>query len=434
MNRLSVILILFFAFAGKISAQEKLTLEKAIEIALKNNHSILIFQGEKQIAGNDATLGNAGMMPQISFNASGTYAANNTDQKFATGTEISRKGAVSTGVATGVALNWTLFDGMSMFATYDKLKTLDAMSEINLKIAIENTVAEIMNTYYALAKQKQLLATIASSLALYEERVKISETKWKIGSGSKLDYLQAKVDMNAQKSNQLRQQNLFAEQKIALNKLLAQAIDTDFDVDETIDITYQPAYSDLKTSVVNQNNSLQYLQKNIFGNELTLREMRSQRYPRLLLNANYNFSNTQNQAGIVLSNQMLGFNAGLNLSWNIYNGSNASRQIKNAQVAVNNSQLLFDEMKFTVETSVLRAFNAFMNAQQILKLEEENYTLAKENADVALESFRLGAINTLQVKEAQNSLDAASVRLVNVRYEAKVAETELMRLNGALVK
>jgi outer membrane protein len=434
MRRFNFILILFFVFAGKISAQEKLTLEKAIEIALKNNHSILISQGENQITKNDATVGNAGMMPQITFNASGSEAINNTNQKFATGTEVNKKGATTTGISTGVALNWTLFDGMKMFATYDKLKTLNAMSEINLKIAIENTVAEVMNTYYLLAKQKQLLATIESSLQLYEERVKIAETKWKIGSGSKLDFLQAKVDMNAQKSNQLRQKNVFAEQKIALNKLLAQAIDTDFDVDQTIDITYQPAYSDLKTSVVNQNNSLRYLQKNIFGNELALREMRSQRYPKLLLNANYNFANTQSQAGIVLSNQTLGLTAGLNLSWNLYNGSNASRQIKNAQVAVNNSQLLFDELKFSVESSVLRAFNAFINAQQILKLEEENYTLAKENADVALESFRLGAVNTLQVKEAQNSLDAASVRLVNVRYEAKVAETELMRLNGALVK
>ncbi len=434
MKQCSVILFLFFVFAGKLFSQEKLTLEKAIELALKNNHSILISQGENEISKNDVTVGNAGMMPQVTFNASGTYASNNTDQKFATGTEVSRKGAVSTGVATGVALNWTLFDGMKMFATYDKLKTLNAMSELNLKMAIENTVAEIMVTYYSLAKQKQLLTTIDSSLRLYNERVKISETKWKIGSASKLDYLQAKVDMNAQKSNQLRQKNIFAEQKIALNKLLAQAIDTDFDVDETIDITYQPAYSELKTSVVNQNNSLRFLQKNISGNEFALKEMRSQRYPRLLLNANYNFSNTQNQAGIVLSNQMLGFNAGLGLSWNIYNGSNASRQVKNAQVAVTNSQLLFDQLKFSVETSVLRAFNSFINAQEILKLEEENYLLAKENADVALESFRLGAINTLQVKEAQNSLDAASVRLVNVRYEAKVAETELMRLNGALVK
>lgn len=91
-------------------------------------------------------------------------------------------------------------------------------------------------------------------------------------------------------------------------------------------------------------------------------------------------------------------------------------------------------MKFTVEASVLKAFNAFTSAQQILLLEEESYALAKENADVALESFRLGAVNSLVVKEAQKSLDDASVRLVNIRYETKTAETELMRLNGALVK
>jgi len=434
MNRFSVFGILFFVFAENVFSQEVLTLNKAIEIALKNNHSILLSQNENEIAENDVTVGNAGMMPQVTFNASGNWANNNTQQKFATGTEVNRKGATTTGIATGVALNWTLFDGMKMFATYDKLKTFNAMSELSLKMEIENTLAEIINTYYSLAKQKQLLTAIDNSLKLYEERVKIAETKWNIGSASKLDYLQAKVDMNAQKSNQLREKNVFSDLKIAMNKMLARAIDTDFDVDETIAITYHPAYEELKTSVATQNNSLRYLQKNISGNEFALKEMRAQRYPRLTLNANYNYAHTENQASIVLLNQMLGLNAGLSLSWNIYNGSNASRQIKNAQVAVNTSQLLFDEQKFTVETSVLKAFNAFINAQELLKLEEENYAMAKENAEVALESFRLGAINSLQVKEAQNSLDDASVRLVNVRYETKVAETELMRLNGGLVK
>jgi len=414
--------------------QELLTLQQAVEIVLKNNYAIQIAKNETQVAQNDASYRNAGMLPSVTVGASVNWASNDTRQQFSTGTDVDKKDAGSFSTSAGVALNWTIFDGLKMFATYDKLQTLYDMSVTGLKIEVENTVADLTTVYYSLVRQKQLIKAIENSIVLYEERIKIAETKWKIGSASKLDYLQAQVDMNEQKSNLLRQKNTLKELKANLNALLARPADTEFEVENEISISYNPTYDEIKSTVLKGNNQLLLQQQNILAFEYTLKEAKSQRMPRLSLNAAYNYSRTENQAGFILFNQNLGFNAGLTASWTIFNGGNTSRQIRNTEVQLMSSQLYYSDTKAVIESEVLNAYNLFKNAMELLSLEEENFKLAKENVDIALERFKLGNVTSLELKEAQKSFEDAQARLVTARYETKVAETELMRLSGMLVK
>ncbi len=419
---------------SKIFAQQLLAPDDAIQIVLKNNYSILISKNETTIANNLATPGNAGMLPSVTLNASGSWSQNDTKQKFATGTEVNKKGAVSTGVLSGIALNWTLFDGMRMFAAYDRLKDASAMSQLALKIEIENAVEQVLVNYYAVVKQKQLIKSMENNQLLYEQRLSIAETKLKIGSGSKIDFLQAKVDMNEQKSLMLTQKRILNDLKVSLNRFLSRPVETEFDVIGEIMVSYTLIYSDLKVSHVKNNNQLLFREKSNLFYEHSLDEIRSQRYPKVLLNSNYNFSHTENQVGVVLFNQNLGLNAGLSFSWTIFNGLNTHHQIKNASLELVNSKLLYDETRIEMDAALLSAYNEYTNLKEILILEEENIKIAKENADVTLESFKLGIVNSVVLKEAQKSYEDALFRLVNVRYDSKVAETKLMKLNGALVK
>jgi outer membrane protein len=424
--------ILLFTFSS--FAQDTLTVDQAIQIALKNNHSILIAQNDANIAENNFTPGNAGMLPQLNFNAGGTWANNNVRQELSNGSIIAKPNAGSTGFNSGVALTWTLFDGMKMFATYEKLNELNALSEVELKIEIENTVSKVMNQYYLIVKQNQLVKSLESDLALYKERVTIAQTKFNIGSSAKTDLLQAKVDMNEVQSNYLTQQNILREYKFVLNQTLARPAETAFEVSNNISISYHPKLEELKKTVIDSNYQLNFYQRNIRLNQLSLKENQSNYLPKLVANANYNFTQSKNQAGFILLNQNLGLNTGLTLSWNIFNGGNDARQIQNSKLSIENSQLLFEQSKSIIELSLLKAYLAYNNAKEILKLEEENVNLAKENVDVALERFRLGSSSTLELKAAQKSYEDAQVRLVNARYNAKTNEIELMRLNGMLVK
>lgn len=428
------IIPLLFLFSTDIVAQQTLTLENALQTVLKNNYSILVTKNETEINKNLATPGNAGMLPEITLNASGSWAQNNTRQKFATGTEVNRNGAVSTAASTGIGLNWILFDGMRMFAAYDRLKSASEMSDLALKIEIENTIEQVITLYYSLVKQKQLIASIENDLLLYGQRLSIAETKFTIGSGSKIDLLQSKVDMNERKSSLIDQKKIFNDLKIKLNELLNKAPDSDFDVASLIPLVYNPVYSDLKKTTVQQNNQLLLQERNNIFFQHSLKEIESERYPRISLNTNYNFSHTENQAGIVLFNQNLGLNAGLTLSWTLFDGFTIRDRIDNATIQLQNSQLNYNEIKVQVDAELLRTFNDFNYLKEKVALEEDNLKMAKENVEVTLESFKLGAANTIMLKEAQKSYEDAQIRLLNVQYDLKIAETKLMKLNGELIR
>ncbi len=437
MNKLRTLFVLLLSIlCFTAGAQEMLSLQQALEIALKSNYYIQISKNQDAIAANDNSLGNAGMLPSVSLgaNTGGSASVNSIHQQYASGLEVNKSGVNSNVINVTPQLNWVLFDGLKMFATHDKLKELQDMGDLNLKISIENTVSKIIDAYFDIARQKQLLGALNEAISIYEERLSIADVKNKIGSGTEADVLQAKVDLNEQKSALLRQRVLIENAKTALNLLLSRDSYTSFEISDSIQITYNPKFEELKSSVLQQNNSLLFAQKNIRVANFAIKEIEAQRLPIVAVSAGYNYARSENSAGFVLLNQSSGYTAGVGISWNLFNGFNVNRMAKDAQINSLNSELMFKDTRNQVESGLVTAYHNFQNALEVLKLEEDNIILAKKNVEINLERFRLGYVTSLQLKDAQQSFLNAESRLVAARYDAKVSETELMRLNGALVK
>lgn len=416
------------------NAQELLTLQNAIEMALKNNYGIAIAKTNLETATANNTYGNAGFLPQVVLNASGSLSNSNIKQDYSTGLVIDKKNVGSTNKNISSTLSWTLFDGMKMFATKEKLEQLQEQGEINVKIEIENDVAKIINAYYIIVRQAQLIKAMNESVKVSEERIKIAQKKFDLGSASKLDLLQAKVDLNTQKSAILKLKADMSNYKAVLNQLIVRSNENDFNVTDSIPLNYTVSYNDLKTSVLKQNDSIRFVQKNIFVSEQMVSEINALRLPQIAANATYVFNKTNNQVGFALVNQNLGLNGGLTLTWNLFNGFKTNTLYKNTQRQVMISKYQYDQTQKQIETSLLKAWNAYQYAMEALQLETENTSVAKENLAVALERFRLGNANNVDINLAQKSFEDAVSRLVSARYDAKVVETTLMKLNGELVK
>ena len=411
-----------------------LTPEYAVETALKNNLNLIVSKNNAEIASISYSRGNAGMLPAINLSGASNFSQNNTRQNLLSGTVVDRKGAISTGVSSAINLNWTLFDGMKMFFTYKKLQEEKNLSENKFKSDIETLVSQVMLNYFTLVKTKQLIKSFGYIIDLYNSRLEIAEFKWKNGSVSKLDFLQAKVDLNEQQLNLLNFKNEEENLKIALNQLLSRAPETTFEVIDSIPVTYFPSLEELRTSYVKQNKQLKIQEINIQISRMSLNEIRSLYFPKISFGSGYNFNRNENQAGFILLNQNLGFNAGITASWNIFNSGNTNRLYKAGKIESTNSELLFNALKLGIEAEILRSFLRFKNNREILLLEEKNLSLAKENVEIAMESFRLGAINSVGVKEAQRSYQDAVQRTMSTRLEIKKNEIDLMRLNGILIK
>ncbi len=432
LNRIALIFVLFF-LADKIFSQEVLTVQQAIEFALKNNYDIQIAKNRLEITTLNNTVGNAGMLPRANITVTDNASLNHLDQKLANGTETKKDNVVGNSINPSFNISWTLFDGLKMFATKSKLKRLEQIGELNYKDTLQTVVAQTINAYYDVVSANQQLKAVGEAIKISEERVKVAQKQFDIGTSSKVDLLQAKVDLNEQKSAAMNQKKIIEQKRADFNRILARDAETEFTVTDSISFNYEPkliSANELDT----KNFQLQTALKNVEVAKFAKKEAFSQFFPTLVANGGYGFNRTQSTAGFSLYNQTYGLNGGFALTIPIFNGVNTINQNKIAGIQILNSQFSLEKARIQTKVNFYKALKDFTNSKEVLKLEEENIQLAGENVNIALERFRLSQSTAIELRNAQKSFEDAQTRLVSARFNAKTAETELMRLQGELVK
>jgi len=418
--------------------QSLLTIEEAIATALENNFEIRLAKNDSAAAALNYQYRNAALLPRLNANAGLTLNNNDQYQKFTDGAIRQRKGIRSENINANIALNWTLFNGGRLYATRERLTTLLEVGTLGIKNNIVNTVAQVITGYYAIVQQKQQLRAIEEQLNINNERVRLAEYKLNIGAGTKPDVLQSKVDLNATKAAQLQQQNSIALLKEQLNTLMGVASGRNYEVSDSIPFSDRIALQEVRQTMISSNPSLLIANKQIDIARYALREAKAERWPQLNLATTYNFNRLDNIAVVnpfqPLFSRNNGLNLGLSTSIPLFNQFTAKRNIKAATVALQNRQLVFDQQRNQVDLQLVQAYNEYEAQQKALALEEENIILAKENVAIVLEVYRLNATTLLQLKEAQKSLQDAQTRLIQARFLTKRAETELLRIKGALLR
>ncbi|MBP9932571.1 MAG: TolC family protein [Chitinophagaceae bacterium] len=432
--RKSIFLFLLF-LPGFIIAQNNglLSYQQAVAIALKNNFDILIAANQAEILNKENQLGNAGFFPTLDFNASGNAASNTTRQEFANGQTVNRPGVISTNISAGAFLSYTVFDGWKMFATKERLRLLAEQGELSFKLQIETVIENLTLAYYQIVRQEQLIRGIRSAMEVSEERIQLAEKKLQIGSGSKVEVLQGKLDLNAQKANLIQQQNLLREFRQNLLLLMQSDSKGPFSVDSNFVFDPLEAMDDIQSRVERNNRNLLSLQKGISIIRQQQREIKSQQYPRLVINNGYAFGRNQSTAGFALFNQNIGNNLGFVFTWNIFNGWNTRRQLLVADLQLKQKNLEVDQMKASLFTAVDIAYMRWLGDREALSLEEANILLAEQSLFIMRERMKLGLGNYLELKESQSSYEAAISRLVTARYNLKESETKLKRITGKFV-
>lgn len=434
-----ILTVLVFACLGTCSfSQTLLTPDQAIATALAHNYGIQLAKNDSVSGAIDVDFSKGAFLPQLNATIGNTWNNNNQKQEFSDGTTRGPNNVRSTNFGASLNLNWTLFDGKRMFITKEKIEEMWKLGELQIKAQVVNTIAEVTTIYYNIARQKQQLKAIEEQMAINEERVKVADRKLSTGLGSKPELLQAKVDLNAQKASQLEQQTLIEQLKEQLNLLAGGQLPEEFDVIEEIPFRTDLDLQNIENTFASTNPALLLAQRNIGISQLTLREFKADRYPTITFNSAYNYSNNSNRTVVnpfqPLNSRNNGFNFGLTANVPILNNYIVRRNMAQAELNIEYWRLAYDDQRNAISTDIRNAFRDYQYQKQALGLEEENIELAKENVAIALERFRQGVSTYLELREAQRSLEDAYNRLIAARYNAKVAETELMRLKGDLVR
>ncbi|EID76150.1 TolC family protein [Imtechella halotolerans] len=426
------LLIIALLYSNEHHGQELLTIQEAVTIAMENNFDIKIASNSVAISEKNNSLANAGILPSIN----GTMTNNNTVvdivQTQANGDERKLDGARNSNLSYGISLNWTIFDGLRMFARHDQLKELENLSQTELKRTILTKVSSVFSVYYDLVQQKQQLTALDSTIEISKQRLETAKNRYTIGKASKLEVLNAEVDLNTDITSHLRQLEIYNNTKVQLNELLAREVTTDFDVYTIITVAQNLNLKNLQTLAATQNPQLQsqLIQKRI--QELQLKQVKANRLPLVQVNTGYNFSNSKSPFGFATQSESQGYNYGFSASLPIFNGFLQNKNEKIASLEVEKSELEVAQLTQLLQAQLASAYQTYLTNLELITLEAKNETIAKENLDITLEKFRIGTITTIEFRAAQLNYVNAKVRYSNAQYLAKLSEIALKELAGSL--
>ena len=420
-----------------VFSQQSFDLKQCIKTGLEQNYQIRISKNEQKIADNNMTIGNAGFLPTVSLNSTYSQRLNNVEQIPADGSAIVKNNNVNNSAFdAGVNLNWTVFEGFRVQTNYSKLKQLQQIGELNMLLNVENFIAGISSEYFNYVHQNIQLNNLKSAVRLSKERLRIVEARYNIGSMSRLDLQQAKVDFNADSSKLIRQKEVVFSSRVKLNQLMAlKNVEEQISVTDTA-IVFNALLSkdQLWKKTLQSNIYILLSEKEKMLKTIDLKQAKSRNYPYLKLNAGYGYVQNRYEYNAYRQQNQLGSNLGLTLGFTLFDGFNRSREQTNARIEIENKQLANEELLLSIESDFSNIWMAYENNMQLTTLERENLSNAVENYEIAIERYKLGDLSGIELREAQNSLLEAEERLVQAQYNTKLCEISLLQISGSAMQ
>ncbi len=429
----SLITSLFLFAIGGTFAQEVLTAEEAVRIALEQNYGIRLARLDARTSEVLNNVGNAGMLPTLDANGFYTVDNSSTKQTFFSG-EVREADNANSRVLDGVlAMNWTVFDGLTMFAAKDRLEALEIIGRTELRRQMETTVYDVLTGYYLAVQLQKAVVVQQEGLRTSNERLQIATAAERIGSASGLAVVQARLDLSEDSSAilDLLQQKAMALTR--LNMLIGRApatptqVANEIPASEVLDLTALQNEARAGNTVVQQAKQQQMLA------DISVKELRGALFPRVDLFGNYGYTKSTSAVGILRSNQAVGPDYGVRVSVPLFRGLQASKAVEVAKITREQADLSMEQAQLELDQQVLDAWMTYSTAQQRVALEQTNLTGIRKQVDVALESYRLGMITSVELRDVQQGLIDAENRLLLAGYETKAAELQLKWLAGRLI-
>lgn len=418
------------------NAQTVIDLNEVIRVGLENNYDLKISRNEQQISDNNVTPGNAGFLPSVSLNSGYSVRQSNSDQFPADGSEtVSTRNSGTQTLDAGLNLNWTIFEGFKVQTNYKRLQELRSVGELNTRLAVENFIADISAEYYNYVRQTLQMRNLRQAVNLSRERLRIVEARYQIGSLSRLDLQQARVDFNTDSSQLIQQYEVLHSSRIRLNEMMGtDNVEQQFmAADTTISFNPMLSKSELFDNMMKVNAVLLLTEKNKLLGELDLKTLQSRNYPYLRLNGGYGFTHFDYNKGSLSKQRNWGPSVGVTLGFDIFDGFNRSREQKNARIRISSHELLVERQKLMLQSDFANMWLAYQNNILLTNLEKESLENAQINYEIAMDRYKLGDLSGILLREAQVGLLQAEQRLLTAQYNTKLYEISLLQISGKIV-
>lgn len=421
---------------GSGAAAGVMSLQECISRGLENNFSIRMAKNRQQVSANNATPANAGLLPTVDLSASygGDLHTTRTTAR-STGETARENNAYDGTLDVGVDLNWTVFDGFSVWTNYKQLKLMREEGELQTRMAIEDYVASVIQEYYNFIQQKIRLNNFRKNMELSRERFRNAQISYSIGSQSQVDYLQAKVYFNTDSTQYMKQLEALNTSRIKLNQLMANDDVTEaLSIRDTlIDVNPNLGYEDLWRATLATNSSLLLADNNSAIVSAEYKKVMSRDFPYVRLNLGYGYTMNRYELAATKKRDNWGLSAGVTVGFNIFDGKRRMQR-DNARLDIEYARLEREDLKLSLKAQLNDYWQAYKNNWQIVQKERENLTAASDNYFLANLQFEKGLLSGFDLREVQTNLLDAEERILTAEYDTKMCEVSLMLLSGRVME
>jgi len=396
-------------------AQELITLESSIAIALSNNLNIKVAKNEAEVFANEATKGNAGLLPSLDASGGVNYSENEDHEVYSSG---------------ALNFSYTIFDGFDAKYTYKILNLQKEQGSLTARYDIENVIVDVISGFYQLSEAYDNLDTASENLKISKERLQRNESKYEFGNINKLEVLNAKVDFNTDSSDYLKSQQTYEEAIREMNVLLGQKAETKIQLIQDNSDFQVFDIEELKSKTLEENAEYLIKASELRENEIAVKQAKSAQLPSLNLNSSYSYY--ENKVSGTNSHAQL--TGGVSMSFNIFDGKRKKIEITNAKIQKQISEFEYQDKLLELEKELVNAYADYQYNLKILELEDDALEAAKLNFEQTKEYYQLGQVSSTTFREAQLNLVEAQNNKSAAGYDAKQSEVNIKKISGMLLK
>jgi len=353
---------------------------------------------------------------------------------FRDGESNSITGAETTRYNASVNFNYVLFDGLGRFWNYKSLKEEYNLSSLQARETIELTLLQLFTVYYEVARLTENEQVLKQTYGNTQQRLKRAEYSFEYGQVNKLEVLNAEVDIVNDSINLLNTRQLLENAKRDLNVVINTDLDRNFDVDTLVDFTNQIQLENYVNSADANNVNLLQAEKNITISDYDYKASKAVFLPSIGLTGSYGWNEGNFPVtSFATSSTTTGVSGGVSLSWDLFDGGRGITTTRNAKIQYDNQQLVKEQIKKEVTRDIYNARGNYQNRLNVLDLQKKNISTAKNNFERSSEQYKLGQITSVELRQSQVNLLNAQTSTNLAKYDAKLAELELLQLTGQLL-
>jgi outer membrane protein len=423
MNKLFVFLWVLTTFPP--IGLHALTIEEALTEAMTNNRDYQIIRNKRIQAENTKILGLTKLFPTL--DASVDVFEGRQDNIQVGNPNFAASG--SRGLSTQLTANWILFDGFQTWATKSLVEEeaeLALLQEVEQKRLIQ---LEVKVSYFQTFILQQLYQWWEDQYKSTHKRFKADESRWNLGSLSKLNYLQSKIALRRDSSSLMNQKLQLSQSWNDLNLLMGRD-----SLHELSELTSVLDEDHLTQQSVNRGRNLQIeiMDKKIKLAQQNARSVFSAYYPRLIMSGRtgYEYGENDNIRNGTFISEVSSQQIGLQLRWNIFSGLQTTMNYRNAKLNQANVTLLHKDQKIKLDLAIELANKNLELLQNQILITQQSYEMTRELYQAVRAAFDLGSMSVLDLDKARLDSQLIFIDLQQLKFNYLKESLQLEYLLG----